>query len=241
MAVFVKISSVFFFLVFVTSIQGQSEQICLNLQREPSERPLSTTHQGPPGRRGPRGAIGRQGTRGNPGPPGQCVCDLTEDEQKRLKLLINLNRVELCPLGIKSGRIRDADMTSSSVYSSTYAAHLGRLDGSGVWLAKPSEYHRGAWIQVDMKTPTTLTGVVTQGREAHSQWVTSYKISFGSSPDELEFIQDNYGNDIIFEGNTEQSSHVLNLFPRPITTRYVRLVAREFVARIAMRIEYVTC
>ncbi|CAK8677459.1 unnamed protein product [Clavelina lepadiformis] len=49
----------FIFLVFVTSVQGQGEQICLNLQRS-----LPVTHQGPPGRRGPQGATGPQGTRG---------------------------------------------------------------------------------------------------------------------------------------------------------------------------------
>ena len=56
---------------------------------------------------------------------------------------------------------------------------------------------RGAWIQVDMKTPTTLTGVVTQGRHNNTQWVTRYKMSFGSSLDELEFIKNDAGNDVV--------------------------------------------
>ena len=86
MALFIRVQSFFIFLVFVTSVQGQGEQICLNLQREPLERPLPVTHQGPPGRRGPQGAIGPQGTRGNPGLPGQCVCDLSEVEQLRERL-----------------------------------------------------------------------------------------------------------------------------------------------------------
>ncbi|XP_076799882.1 uncharacterized protein LOC143444976 [Clavelina lepadiformis] len=151
MALFIRVQSFFIFLVFVTSVQGQGEQICLNLQREPLERPLPVTHQGPPGRRGPQGAIGPQGTRGNPGPPGQCVCDLSEVEQLRERLndvsgryervehiirnvMDHIGRVEACPLGIKSGRVQDADMTSSSMWSS-HAAHRGRLDGSGYWSA----------------------------------------------------------------------------------------------------------
>ncbi|XP_076801812.1 EGF-like repeat and discoidin I-like domain-containing protein 3 [Clavelina lepadiformis] len=251
------LTSVVSFLVFVTSVQGQGEQICLSLQREPLERPLPVTHQGPPGRRGPQGATGRQGTRGNPGPPGQCVCDLSEVEQLRERLndvssryenveriirnLMEHNRAELCPLGIKSKKVQDADMTSSSLYSSTYAAHRGRLDGAGVWIASNADNKRGAWIQVDMKITTTLTGVVTQGRGAHNHYVSGYKILFGNSHDALEFIQDDDRNDVIFEGNTDQNSHVLNLFPRPITARYVRLVVWDFITHVAMRMEYVTC
>ncbi|CAK8677458.1 unnamed protein product [Clavelina lepadiformis] len=239
---FVKFLSSLFFLVFVTSIQGQGEQICLNLQREPLERPLPVTHQGPPGRRGPQGATGPQGTRGNPGSPGQCVCDLTDDEQRRLKLLINnLNRVKVCPLGFKSGKVQDADMTSSSMWSSSYAAHRGRLDRSGIWHVSSENNKRGAWIEVDMKVNTTLTGVVTQGRPSTNQWVTRYKISLGNFPDELKFVQDDDGNHVIFEGNTDRNSHVLNLFPKPITARYVRLVVWNFSDHITMRIEYVTC
>ena len=56
---------------------------------------------------------------------------------------------------------------------------------------------RGAWIQVDMKVNTTLTGVVTQGRPDANQWVTRYKISSGSFPDELKFVQDDDGNDVV--------------------------------------------
>ncbi|CAK8677449.1 unnamed protein product [Clavelina lepadiformis] len=258
MALFIRVYSVYFFLVFVTSIQGQGEQICLNLLREPLERPLPVTHQGPPGRRGPQGATGPQGTRGNPGPPGQCVCDMSEVEQLRERLndvsgrherveriirniVEHIGRVEVCPLGIKSGRVQDADMTSSSMWSSTYSAHQGRLDGSGVWIASSTNNKRGAWIQVDMKVNTTLTGVVTQGRPSTNQWVTRYKISFRNFPDELEFIQDDDGNDMIFEGNTDKDSHVLNIFPQPITARYVRFVVWNFKSHISMRIEYVTC
>ena len=119
-----------------------------------------------------------------------------------------------------------------------------------------------------MKVNTTLTGVVTQGRPSTNQWVTRYKISFRNFPDELEFIQDDDGNDMvsimtslckvdligfplsfhitfivlqIFEGNTDKDSHVLNIFPQPITARYVRFVVWNFKSHISMRIEYVTC
>ena len=55
----------------------------------------------------------------------------------------------------------------------------------------------GQWIQVDLKTPTYVTGVATQGRYNYPQWVTSYKISYGNSPNALQNIQDRNGRDLV--------------------------------------------
>ena len=55
----------------------------------------------------------------------------------------------------------------------------------------------GAWIQVDFNTPTFITGIVTQGRPQGSpQWVTSYKISYGNSTNQMRVIQEN-GSDLV--------------------------------------------
>lgn len=40
---------------------------------------------------------------------------------------VNIFQTELCLVGVKSGAVRDRDMTASSVYS-LYHAHEGRLD-----------------------------------------------------------------------------------------------------------------
>ena len=49
------------------------------------------------------------------------------------------------------------------------------------------------WIQVDLGSPTRVTGVITQGRPNHDkweQWVTSYNILYGNSISHLVKIQD---------------------------------------------------
>ena len=58
----------------------------------------------------------------------------------------------------------------------------------------------GQWLQLDLRSPTRITAVVTQGlhNSANSQeWVTSYKISYGNSTDSLQFIQDRNGTDLV--------------------------------------------
>ena len=59
----------------------------------------------------------------------------------------------------------------------------------------------GHWLQVDLKIPMYVTGAVTQGRYDFDQWVTSYKIRYGNSIDEMQFIQDSNGDDIVRQAN----------------------------------------
>ena len=58
----------------------------------------------------------------------------------------------------------------------------------------------GEWIQVDLKKPTRVIAVVTQGRNDPSnyeQWTTSYKISFGNSSDAMQIIKQEDRSDLV--------------------------------------------
>ena len=58
----------------------------------------------------------------------------------------------------------------------------------------------GEWIQVDLKKPTRVVAVVTQGRNGpgnHQQWTTSYKISFGNSTGAMQIIKQENGSDLV--------------------------------------------
>ena len=58
----------------------------------------------------------------------------------------------------------------------------------------------GEWIQVDLRKPTRVVAVVTQGRNSpdwNDQWVTSYKISFGNSSNTMQIIQSTRGVDLV--------------------------------------------
>ncbi|XP_076820978.1 lactadherin-like [Clavelina lepadiformis] len=144
---------------------------------------------------------------------------------------------EVCLAGVKSGRVRDDEMTASSMHSQPYAAHEGRLDVERYRAPPPSKY--GQWLQVDLRTPTTVTGVVTQG--GGDWWVTSFKILFGNSTNQMQVTQDVDGNDMIFQGNTDTDTHVQNIFLNPIKAKYFRIIAVTFHTGISLRLDYLTC
>ena len=55
----------------------------------------------------------------------------------------------------------------------------------------------GEWIQVDLRNPTRVVAVVTQGIGNYGDWVTSYKISSGNSTTFLQVIQNESGSDLV--------------------------------------------
>ncbi|XP_076820965.1 neuropilin-2-like [Clavelina lepadiformis] len=136
-------------LVFAVVLSHNNHEIC-----------LSVPEWGAPGPRGP------EGFKGDVGPTGQCQYNLREVVQLREELfrLLEALREDTCLVGVKSGKVRDDEMTASSFYLQIYAAHQGRLDGDGFWHPDVSKYESpGEWLQVDLRGPTTVTGVVTQG------------------------------------------------------------------------------
>jgi len=86
------------------------------------------------------------------------------------------------PLGMETGLITDAQITASSEWDSNHAAIQARLNfkaaGSkrGAWSARSNDANQ--WIQVALGSNTKLTGIATQGRNAHSQWVTKYQLQY---------------------------------------------------------------
>ncbi|CAK8680063.1 unnamed protein product [Clavelina lepadiformis] len=250
-------------------IKGDSDEVCLKLPNRGSNDegrhlPLA---QGPPGRRGPQGeqgAKGDLGLPGVPGAPGACTCDPDDIEEMRAeirRLADSVARLSItnhqhndklthCSVGLKDGRVRNDDITASSFWNPVHAAKEARLDNTkkhgtvGAWAAG-IEFHQsskaGDWIQVDLKVPTFVTAVITQGRPLDlEQWVTSYKIAHGNSTESLQIIQEN-GSDVIFQGNRDRTSHVTNRFPAPIVARYLRLIVQSFQSHIILRMEYLTC
>ncbi|CAK8671088.1 unnamed protein product [Clavelina lepadiformis] len=70
----------------------------------------------------------------------------------------------------------------------------------------------GEWLQADLRTPTTVTGVVTQGSVG---WrVTSFKISFGDSNNHLQVIQDVDGNDIFSKATLKTQIITCRIYSR---------------------------
>ena len=79
--------------------------------------------------------------------------------------------------------ISDGQISASSQWDNNHAAIQGRLNfkaGSGKrggWSSKLNDVNQ--WLQIDLGDPNTdVTGLATQGRNAHSQWVTKYKMQY---------------------------------------------------------------
>ena len=102
-----------------------------------------------------------------------------------------MNRLECeVPLGMENGAISDGQI-SASTQAINHLAIQGRLhfkaNGAmaGCWSAVNSDVNQ--WLQVDLSNRfANVTGVATQGRNAHSEWVTKYNLQY--SDDGLNLV-----------------------------------------------------
>lgn len=105
-------------------------------------------------------------------------------------LLSELTRVCSYPVGIQSGRIKNTQITASSMWNKYHAPYFGRLKRvrrgryMGGWSARHNNHRQ--WIQVDLRQIIKFTMISTQGRKLAKQWVTRYTVSY--SVDCVHFV-----------------------------------------------------
>jgi len=81
--------------------------------------------------------------------------------------------------------IKDSQITASTQWDSNHAAIQARLNfkagghKKGGWSALRNDHYQ--WIQVTLGSYTKLTGIATQGRNGHSQWVTKYRLQYSQN------------------------------------------------------------
>ncbi|XP_071806172.1 retinoschisin-like [Asterias amurensis] len=156
-------------------------------------------------------------------------------------------------LGLEDGTIPDESLSASSSwerqggYTGVSTPGGGRLnkippDSSTVGAWCPSVADTNQWIQVKLGNPTCVTGVLTQGRWEHGQWVTKYKVQFEPpSPAHLVDVKDQLDQTQIFNGNTDRNSIVERRFFKPILAVKIRIVPFEWHDFIALRFELLGC
>jgi len=94
---------------------------------------------------------------------------------------------------MESGAILDSQISASSVFSNTHAAHHARLNfkaiasKTGSWSAGRNDINQ--WLQVDLLQRTEVTCIATQGRDMVYQWVTKYKLQYGDDGDTFKFYK----------------------------------------------------
>ena len=116
---------------------------------------------------------------------------------------------------MESGAITDDQISASSQYSAKHGWVRARLNiqtdsgGNGGWSTRRNDANQ--WLQVDLRSITTVKGVATQGRVgSYRQWVTKYKLQY--SDDGQTF------NDYKEEGQT--GAKVITA----VTVQYSRIV-----------------
>ena len=84
---------------------------------------------------------------------------------------------------MENGNIQDDQITASSQWNSaTHGTTRARLNllpssGAGGWVAL--QHTVDEWLQVDLRSQyTSVTGLATQGRNDHGQWVTKYYVQY---------------------------------------------------------------
>ena len=100
------------------------------------------------------------------------------------------------PLGMENGNIQDDQITASSQWNSaTHGTTRARLNllpssGAGGWVAL--QHTVDEWLQVDLRSQyTSVTGLATQGRNDHDQWVTKYYVQYSYDGVKFEYYKEN--------------------------------------------------
>ena len=98
-------------------------------------------------------------------------------------------------LGMKNGAIVDGQISASTQWDSQHAPIQGRLDfkaipgKAGSWSARSNNVNQ--WLQVDLGSQDTkVTRVATQGRNAHAQWVTKYKLQYSDDGVNFQYYRE---------------------------------------------------
>nr|XP_061793417.1 coagulation factor VIII-like [Nerophis lumbriciformis] len=159
----------------------------------------------------------------------------------RAKLLV-YDRDCALPLGMKSGNIKDSQITASD-HRGTWEPHLARLDQSGyinAWKGTSTS----SWIQVDLQKPTLLHGIQTQGVRSNlkANFIIMFKISYSLDQKTWIIYQGNKTTQPHkFDGNTDNFSVKDNRFLPPFVARYVRVQPESYTESPALRMELLGC
>ncbi|XP_023263153.1 coagulation factor VIII-like [Seriola lalandi dorsalis] len=159
----------------------------------------------------------------------------------RAKLLVYNPRCVL-PLGMKSGRIEDSQITASD-HIDRWEPSLARLDQSGyinAWMGR----NKMSWIQVDLQRPTLLHGIQTQGvsSKLRDHYITFFTISYSLDQDTWVTYKGNTTRkNNVFYGNMDSSKVKNNHFFPPFVARYVKIQPFNYVQKPALRLELLGC
>ena len=101
---------------------------------------------------------------------------------------------------MQDGWIADSQLSASSIANSYHDVIYSRLynedtssSRSAAWCAGTNAVDQ--WIAVDLLSTTQVTGLITQGRHANAQWVTSYQFQYSDDSNTWNTVTDADGSD----------------------------------------------
>ncbi|XP_041928380.1 probable carboxypeptidase X1 [Alosa sapidissima] len=164
-----------------------------------------------------------------------------------------VQREVVCPpLGLKSLRVKDFQLSASSSERSGLGPQRGRLniqagldDGDeydGAWCAAVKD--KNQWLQVDALRPTLFTGVVLQGRNSIWSWnfVESYKVQISNDTETWATCM-NGTVEAVFKGNNDLETPVLGMLPVPMVGQFLRINPQSWYINgsVCLRAEVLGC
>nr|XP_058951355.1 uncharacterized protein LOC131778889 [Pocillopora verrucosa] len=147
-------------------------------------------------------------------------------------------------LGMQNGKIPNSALSASSKLNANYGPENARLHfhpvggRQGAWI--PSVQNHNQWFQVDFGVETQVTRIATQGRQNANQYVTKYTLRYSLDKSYWNQYQP-FGYTLTFLANSDRYTVVSHDLPKPIRTRYLRIVPEEWYSYIALRAEFYGC
>jgi len=202
-----------------------------------------------------RNCVTRTGTGTDSNHPSTATgCEGCDELKERLDQMLSTaeNRVTFCGAGTKDkSRVKDVQFTASSVYdhsSVDHSAKMARLfndEGAGSWYGV-SESASDNWIQLDLESDKFVYGIVTQGRTKYfasgdGRWISTFEVEYRVTGSSFTSVLNDHGEAMVFSGNTDGASLVMNEFPSRVTARYVRIKMQQWYKWPAIRFDVLLC
>jgi len=127
----------------------------------------------------------------------------------------------------------DGAFSASKEYNDKHAAILARIGRervSGKYHAWCSSFSAGEEITVDLMTSYIVTGVATQGRGDHTNWVTSYSVE--TSEDGHRWVAQGR-----FRGNFDMTTICRRRFNKPVLASFVKFTVLDYEVMACMRLD----
>ncbi|XP_073771364.1 EGF-like repeat and discoidin I-like domain-containing protein 3 isoform X7 [Danio rerio] len=154
------------------------------------------------------------------------------------------------PLGMEGGIISNQQITASSTHRALFGLqkwfpYFARLNKKGLvnaWSA--AEGDRYPWIQINLLRRMRVTALITQGakRIGSPEYVKSFKVAYSEDGKAWSLFKvKGTDEDMIFTGNTDNSSPSVNSFSPPIEAQYIRVYPQICRKHCTLRMELLGC